>query len=123
MDDFVLLLENKKECKEMLTKIRKYLEEKLKLQLNDKTNYFKSSQGIVFCGYKVFKEYITLKKENKRKIRKKVKTWNKIYENKNANMSKANISLNAWLGHAINADTYRLRKKVIGDCKWIYREN
>lgn len=65
-------LKNKQECKEILKEIKKYLEE-LKLQLNDKTNYFKSSQGIVFCGYKVYKEYITLKKENKIKIRKKVK--------------------------------------------------
>lgn len=123
MDDFVILLENKQQCIEILNKIKRFLQEELKLELNNKTNYFKSKQGIVFCGYKVFNGYITLKKENKTKIRKKVKIWNKIYENKNVNMCKANISLNAWLGHAINADTYKLRKKIIGDCKWIYKEN
>lgn len=122
MDDFVLLLENKLQCKEVLNKIKIFLKEKLQLELNEKTNYFKASQGIVFCGYKVFNEYITLKKENKLKIRKKVKIWNKIYEKKKINMSKANISLNAWLGHAINADTYKLRRKIIGDCKWIYKQ-
>ena len=73
MDDFAIILDTKEECKIVLDKIRKFLREELKLELNKKTNYFKAKQGINFCGYKIFSNYILLKKNNKKKIYKRVK--------------------------------------------------
>ena len=53
MDDFVLFTHTKLEAIEILSKIRIFLKEKLDLELNEKTQIFKSSQGINFCGYKI----------------------------------------------------------------------
>ena len=120
MDDFVLLLNNKVEAKETLQKIKKFLEQNLGLSLNKKTNYFKGKQGVLFCGYKIMPNYILLKKENKKKIYKKVKIWNQLYKEKNLDLKNTAIKLNSWIGHAKNADTYSLIKTVKRKCEWLY---
>ena len=120
MDDFILLLKNKQQAKEVLEKMKKYLKENLELELNKKTNYFKVKQGVIFCGYKIHKDYILLKKDNKKKIYKKIKKWNELYDDKKLDLKQASIKLNSWEGHAKNADSYYLIKKVKSNCKWLY---
>ena len=61
MDDSVIMVETKKEAKDVLDKIRIYLKKNLELELNSKTQIFKSKQGVNFCGYKI--------KENNLRIR------------------------------------------------------
>ena len=51
MDDAVFLLENKDYAKEILLKVKTFLMENLKLELNQKTQIFKGEQGVNFCGY------------------------------------------------------------------------
>ena len=53
MDDGIILLKTKKEAVLALEKIREFLNKNLKLELNNKTQIFKSSQGVNFCGYKI----------------------------------------------------------------------
>ena len=53
MDDIVILARNKNEAKEYLNEIKEFLQKKLELELNDKTNIFKAKQGVNFCGYKI----------------------------------------------------------------------
>lgn len=123
MDDFILLLKDKQQAKEVLKQIEEYLDKNLELKLNKKTNYFKLKQGVIFCGYKIHKDYILLKKDNKKKIYKKVKKWNKLYDNKKLNLREASMKLNSWTGHAQNANSYFLIKKVKSNCKWLYDES
>ena len=120
MDDFILLLKDKSECKIVLEKITIFLNEKLKLKLNDKTNYFNAKQGITFCGYKVFRNYIRLKNENKKKINKKVKFWNKMYKQNKLDLRETTMKFNSWIGHAKNADCYHLIRKMTKKCKFLY---
>lgn len=67
MDDVVVMARNKKEAIQKLQQIREFLTTNLKLELNSKTQIFKSSQGVNFCGYKI-NEY-RLKIRTKGKIR------------------------------------------------------
>ena len=120
MDDFAMILNTKEECKEVLKKVETFLYMKLNLELNSKTNYFKAKQGINFCGYKVFSNYILLKKDNKKKIYKRVKKWNEAYNNKTLDLKETFAKLASWEGHAKNADTYNLIKKVRKKCDWLY---
>lgn len=48
MDDFIIIANSKAETKRLKEMIEKYLNEKLELKLNKKTNYFKNSQGVSF---------------------------------------------------------------------------
>lgn len=122
MDDFVLLLENKERCRIVLNEIKNFLNSELKLKLNKKTNYFKNNQGVNFCGYKIFPTHIKLKKENKKKIRKKIKKWNKLYHEKKLDLRETTLKLNSWIGHAKNADTFLLIDKTVRMCEWLYNE-
>ena len=63
LDDSIAIFKTKKETKIALEKIKVFLEEKLELELNEKTQIFKNTQGINFCGYKI--------NENRLKIRDK----------------------------------------------------
>ncbi len=120
MDDFAFVLNSKEECKEILEKVTLFLKEKLKLKLNKKTNYFKGKQGINFCGYRIFATHILLKKSNKKKMYKRLKNWNKLYDKKQLELKETFTKLASWEGHAKNADTFYLRKKVRKMCKWLY---
>ena len=53
MDDMIAIVKTKEEAIKQLEKIRRYLKENLKLELNTKTQIFKSTQGVNFCGYKI----------------------------------------------------------------------
>lgn len=120
MDDFVLLLEDINQCRVILEEIKKFLDKNLGLKLNKKTNYFRNSQGVNFCGYKIFKTHIMLKKENKKKIKIKIKNWNKLYHKKELDLRETTLKLNSWIGHAQNADTFFLVNKMIRNCDWLY---
>lgn len=122
MDDFAIILNSKEECREILEKIRIFLRENLKLELNQKTNYFKAKQGINFCGYKIFATHLLLRKENRKKMYKKVKKWNELYEQNNLDLKETFTRLASWEGHAKNADTYYLRKHMRRKCNWLYEE-
>lgn len=73
MDDSVILIETKQEAKEILLKITEFLKEQLKLELNSKTNIFKSKQGVNFCGYKINEYRIKIRTKGKKKLKKKIK--------------------------------------------------
>ncbi len=122
MDDFVLLLKDKESCKKTLKTLKYFLEKTLKLKLNKKTNYFKGKQGVNFCGYKIYNTHIMLKNENKKKIRNKIKIWNKLYHSKKLDLKETTLKLNSWIGHAQNANTFFLVNKTIRKCDWIYNE-
>ena len=53
MDDAILLIKTKEEAINALKCIKNFLNENLSLELNNKTQIFKSSQGVNYCGYKI----------------------------------------------------------------------
>ena len=73
MDDGIVLFKTKEEAKEALEGIKKFLREKLELELNEKTQIFKNKQGVNFCGYKIKENRIKIRDRGKRKMKKKVK--------------------------------------------------
>ena len=122
MDDFVLLVNNKEEAKDMKNKIEKYINTKLKLEFNKKTNYFPNKNGVKFCGFRVFTNKVLLKNDNKKKIYKRVKKWNKLYKDKKLDLKKAYQSLTSWKGHAKHSNSYKYQKKIEQKCLWLYNE-
>lgn len=88
MDDFLILDTNKERLKKIQTKIFEELE-KTKLNVNEKSNIYKSSSGYVFLGYKYKvvnnKLKILFNKKTYYKIKRKLKylyAKNKIQYNK-----------------------------------------
>lgn len=105
MDDFILLLNNKDDCIYCLNKIKIFLNNNLKLELNNKTKYFSFNNYIDFCGYLVYLDKLLPRKRNVRKVFKLInsgKRDNKFY-----------LSLNSYLAYLNYANCYFLKKEII----------
>ena len=118
MDDFIIILNNKEECKDILNKVGIFLNNKLKLELNSKTRYFKGYQGVSFCGYRVFTTHILLRGSNKNKMKRKINNWNKLYEKNTIDLKHIELSYNSWLGHIGHTNCFNLKKKMLERLKF-----
>lgn len=122
MDDFVLLLKTKSECIETKYKIEQFLNNNLQLQLNSKSKYYPHKMGVNFCGYRIFCTHKLLRLDSKKKIKKKVKTWNKLYLKKSLNINLAMQSLNSWIGHSSHCNSYKLQNKIFKKCDFLFND-
>lgn len=112
MDDFILLVKDKEEAKILLNKISIFINNELKLELNNKTRYYTNKMGVDFCGYRIFETHILLRKNSKKKIKKNIKKWNKLYENDLLDIKKVRLQFNSWVNHSRHTNTYNLRLKL-----------
>lgn len=113
MDDGIILLKTKKEAKEKLKKIRQFLKDNLKLELNQKTQIFKSKQGVNFCGYKINEYRMKIRDKGKRKMKIKIKYLTKQIKEGKATSKEAQKYLCGHLGYIKYANTYTLENKYI----------
>ena len=120
MDDFILLLPTKQECIQIKEKIENFLAENLKLELNDKSRYYPVKMGVNFCGYCIFTTHRLLRVNSKKKIKRKVKSWNKEYHNHTLDLEKTMQSLNSWLGHSSHCNSYQLQQKILNKCEFLF---
>ena len=112
MDDSVILHKNKKEIKEMLFKIIEFLKEELHLELNSKTNIFKSKQGVNYCGYQINEYRLKIRRKGKIKLKRKVKKLKYKIKNGEMNSKDAKKYLCGHFGYLKYANVYNLTKKI-----------
>lgn len=112
MDDSVILLESKEELKEVKKKIEKFIDEKLKLKFNTKTNIFKSKQGVNFCGYKINEYRMKIRDKGKRKIKKQVKYLKNQIKNGKMDSKEAKKHLCGHFGYMKYANVYNLCNSI-----------
>jgi len=97
-DDFMILGNDRKNLKKLISVIGQFLQDKLKLQLQpDKISIRKLKQGIDFCGYVVLPHYTVLRTKTKRRMLKRVNTKN----------------LPSYLGLLKHCSGYKLEQKII----------
>ena len=112
MDDFILLLKDKNECKFILSKIKMFIENNLNLSLNSKSKYYPSSMGVNFCGYRIFETHKLLRNRCKKKIKHDILIWNKLHKEDKLNNNKMILKWNSWIAHAKHANSYTYRIKM-----------
>jgi retron-type reverse transcriptase len=116
VDDFVILENSKKTLHGTKEKIRSFLSERLKLALHPKKQViFPAYLGIDFLGYKVWTKHTLLRKQNVRRMRWKLKKFQRLYQDGTVSLEKIRQSIASWLGHAAHANTYNLRKKLFSE--------
>ncbi len=120
MDDFIIILSNKNECKSVKEKIEVFLKKNLQLELNAKSRYYPDKMGVNFCGYRSFCTHRLLRNRSKVSIRNKVKKWNKQFHSGNFNFSIVLQSINSWLGHTSHCNSYTLQNKILNSCDFLY---
>lgn len=112
MDDGIILIKNKKDARCVLEKIKKFLKEKLELELNSKTNIFKSTQGVNFCGYKINEYRMKIRTKGKKRLKKKIKVLKYEIKNKRLTSKEAKKYLSGHIGYLKFADVYNLEKSL-----------
>ena len=86
----------------------------LKIGLHpDKTKIIKLRKGINLLGYRVFYHHKLLRKANKRKFDRKFREKLDLYKNKSISHEDFVQSLQGWIGYAMWADTYKIRKNIM----------
>lgn len=121
MDDFVLLVNSKQEAKELKGIIEDFLCKKLNLNFNQKTNYFKNTQGVNFCGCKITHSKKYLNKNAKKRLYATVRKWRKLYKKNRLNYIETCKCLNSWQGYMRNMNCEGLFDNILKKCEWIYR--
>ena len=99
MDDAVILLKTKEEAKDALEKITIFLIDKLELELNSKTQIFKNTQGVNFCGYKINEYRLKIRTKGKKKLKKKVKKLKCAVKNRELSSKEAKKYLCGHIGY------------------------
>lgn len=112
MDDMVILLSTKEKFRIVMGKIKKFLINELKLELNSKSRYYPSEMGVNFCGYRIYDGYRLIRNSSKRKIKKRIKKWKKDKNMGCLDRKKMMISFNSWSSHIRHANSYHIYQKI-----------
>lgn len=113
MDDFCILHEDKGYLKELKEAIGRYLFERRILHLNPKTSVFPLGQGVDFLGYRTWTDHKLLRRRSVKRMRKKLKVMVCKYHEGIIPKIKIDRTIKSWVAHALHADTYRIRKKIL----------
>ncbi len=112
MDDEILLVPTKKEAINALENIKEFLKQNLKLELNNKTQIFKGSQGVNFCGYKIKEYNLKIRDKGKKKLKKKIKELKYNIRNRKMTYKDAKKYLCGHIGYIQIADINGLTNKL-----------
>jgi len=115
VDDFVIFHTDKNVLWQIKTKVERYLQQ-LRLKLHpDKCYVAPVEEGVTFLGQRIFATHRLLRKENVRRFRKRQRMNFKKYRKNERTVIQMESGWNAWLGHAAQADTYRLRNRLFNE--------
>jgi len=115
MDDIVILSDDKKTLHCWRQDIEIFLNEQLRLNLNNKTCIRPITLGIDFLGYKVWPTHIKLRKSSARKMKRRLKVIQKLYACGEMDFEKANATVQSYLGIMKHCNSLRLKNKIFGD--------
>jgi retron-type reverse transcriptase len=109
MDDFIILSDSNEKLKIMLEKIELFVNQKLKLKLNNKTKIDYCRNGIDFVGYRIFPKNKIIKKQSMNRTRNVFNGWKdgKIADEKFL------ASIGSRCGHATGTASYRFYMGIL----------
>lgn len=112
VDDLILLADCKSQLHEWTDAISDRLLE-LRLRLHPKKiNVFQVNLGVDVLGYRVFPAFRLLRNDNGHRFGRKLRRFARAYRNGRLDWEDFNPSVQSWIGHAVHADTWGLRKTL-----------
>lgn len=120
MDDMVILSPSIDFLSQTKEAISEFLRERLNLKLHPrKSRIFPLARGVDFLGYRSFYYYKLLRQGSVKRIRDRLRVLGKEYRECQKDLSEIRSSVMAWQGYSKHADTYRLRKDLLKDLKFL----
>lgn len=115
MDDIIILHNDKEQLHYWKDYIDNYLENKLKLHLNHKTALRPIGQGIEFVGYRIWPNYVTLRKSTSLRMKRRLKYVMKQYRDYKMDFSKVTETVASYRAMLKHCDCKELNEKIWGD--------
>lgn len=112
VDDFVIFGDSKEDLWEVKRQIELFLQGYRLLLHERKSRVYRTAEGVTFLGYRIFPDFTLLPSANVRRFRKRTRRKIKEYWKKKITLRDFITSLRGWEGHALRADTWRLRKRL-----------
>jgi len=117
VDDITVFGNDKTRLWDIKEAIVDYLE-KERLRLHQRKTFVRPvSAGIDHLGYRIFPSYRLLRKDTSMVTGRRIRTLLRLFYNKQIPFDELNASVQSWLGHARHADTYGLRRHILGNDK------
>lgn len=116
MDDIIILSDDKKHLHEVKESIEIFLKEKLGLDLNNKTAIRPISTGIEFVGFRMWATHRRLKKKTLKKMKRRIKTLQKVYSEGSIGFDKVNSSMQSYFGIMEHFNSFRFKTKLLNEC-------
>ena len=118
MDDGILIHEDRDYLKECLMGMKGYVEQKRKINFNEKTQIMPLSQGVDYLGFHFYltetgKVVKKLRDSNKRRMKRKVKRYRHAYRKGIMKEEDVKRSLVSYMGHLSHGDTWKLRQHIL----------
>jgi len=113
VDDFVVLHKSRECLEQHKRQIEDFLQT-LKLELHpEKSKIYLLCKGTSFLGFRVFYHHKLVKKNNLRRMRKRVSEFRSVY-GKNEEFDQEILrSFTGWCAYAMQGDTYKFRKRMM----------
>lgn len=115
MDDFIILHHNKKYLHRLKDDVECFLNNELKLHLNNKTCIRPISTGVEFVGFKIWPTHRRLKKKTALKIKKRLKYLKKAYARGEVDFDSVNATVQSYLGVLKHCNSYYLKQSIFND--------
>jgi hypothetical protein len=115
MDDIIVLSHRKEELHRYKRIFAEYLHDVLRLNLNDKTAIRPISQGVEFVGYRIWPNYVRLRKSTSLRMKRRLKSIQKQYCDYEITFDKANETVMSYIALMKNCDCRALEKKIFSE--------
>ena len=115
MDDIIVVSRDKKQLRQAWADMEAFLRDHLALTLNAKTCIRSEKQGIDFCGYRVWRDHIRLRKKSALKMKHRLRWLKKAYARGEVDLQTVTASLTSYFGLLSHCDSYELRKSILKD--------
>jgi retron-type reverse transcriptase len=123
MDDIIIVVPTLEEAREKLKQITEFVNERLNLELNEKTKIFPYKQGVKALGYVIKTTHISLQKRTIQGMKRRMKELDRQYKAGEKTEQQVQNAVGSWLGHARFADAYNLCKKIFEPYPYIKFED
>jgi retron-type reverse transcriptase len=115
VDDFLVFSDQKRHLAQVREAVADFLTG-LRLRLHPTKNVvFPVSQGIQFLGYRVFATHRLLVQANVWRFRRRLRKMQRQYAGYEISLDQARQRVMSWIGHARQADTWKLRRRLFGE--------
>ena len=114
MDDVIILDNDKHKLRHYQEQISNFIETHLKLELNNKTCISTCKSGIDFCGYRVFPNYVKLRKKTYTKMMRRIRQMVYLYSQGKISEFEVQQTMGSYYGFLKHCDSYNIRTRLFG---------